>query len=359
MYDLGKTKLTLFPFSEIEMGTEEYQMGVLQSKKIYACDQCEYTGSKDGVKSHKNSKHRGIKYHCDQCEYISSCKSSLRRHKQSKHEGIRYPCDQCDHMAVARSGLRKHKQAIHGEAKYQCDQCEFVAKMPAILVKHKEKVHEGVKYPCDQCDYVTLDKDTMYNHKRAKHEVLKYSCDYCEYAATTNCRLKRHMVIHNDNRYPCEYCEYSTSKRTELKQHIKATHSYFAGSAEQDPLEVREENSKDYASSGCIKVESIDNPEEYASMHPVVITPRDDNSSIYPINLDLVKSEIKMEPTDFLELEQQDPIEVNWENETSIKEENDKFLQFHEIKEEPTITEAIGLFSEHKAPLDVSYEFVE
>ena len=326
------------------METEEYQMGFLQTKKIYTCDQCEYTGSKDGLKSHKRSKHRGIKYHCDQCEYVASFKSSLRRHKQSIHEGIRHPCDQCDHMATSLFGLKNHKQAIHGEDIYKCDQCEFVARMPNKLLQHKSRVHDGIKYPCDQCEYVTLDKVTLYHHKRAKHEVLKYTCELCEYAATSLCRLKRHMVVHNDQRYPCEYCEYSTSKRAQLKQHIKAIHSCFTGSGEQDPLEVKEENSNDYTSSEFIKVEDIDSSQEYAPMHPVVLDQLDDKSSIYPINLDLVKSEIKMEPTDFLEIEEQDPIEGNELDETSVKQEQVPFLQLDEIKEEPTVTEEMGLF---------------
>ena len=46
-------------------------------------------------------------------------------------------------------------------------------------------------------------------------------------------------------------------------------------------------------------------------------------------------------------------------NEISIKEENDPFLQLDEVKEEPTTNDEMVLFEEDNDPLDVSYEFVE
>merc|ERR1740128_482936 len=101
-------------------------------------------------------------------------------------------------------------------------------------------------------------------------------------------------------------------------------------------------------------------------MHPVALGQHDQTLAVeiqndfnHPINLDLVKSDIKMEPTNFLEPEEKDPIGMHGKNETIIKEENDIFLQLDEIKEEPTANEEIDLFSEHKNPLDVSYEFIE
>ena len=49
---------------------------------------------------------------------------------------------------------------------------------------------------------------------------------------------------------------------------------------------------------------------------------------------------------------------MHGKNETIIKEENDTFLQLDEIKGEPTTNE-MDLLSDHKNPLDFSYEFVE
>ena len=274
------------------------------TKKIYTCDQCEYTGSKDGLKSHKRSKHRGIKYHCDLCEFVANFKSGLRRHKRSRHEGIRYPCDQCDHMAMERSGLKMHKQAIHGDAKYQCDQCKFVAKMPASLAKHKKKVHEGVRYPCDQCEHVSFTAGYLKEHKQTKHEMIRYPCGYCEYATPRPSHLKRHMlVMHNENTndkgYPCEHCKYSATRPDLLQRHIAARHRYPAIEGVEEYL-----MSSDLLNPEIIMEEQTDT-QELAS--------------------DLVKSN------------DQDPLELDVKKEIYIKEESETMPLFDEIKQEPAI----------------------
>ena len=51
--------------------------------------ECDYTATRaDLLKSHKESKHEGIRYPCSDCDYASTRVSDLKRHKESKHEGI-------------------------------------------------------------------------------------------------------------------------------------------------------------------------------------------------------------------------------------------------------------------------------
>ena len=87
-----------------------------KAKKVYSCDQCEYTATQHGhLKTHKQAKHEGIRYPCDQCEYAATHLANLKRHIESKHEGIRYSCDQCEYVATNLRNLRKHKKSIHKE----------------------------------------------------------------------------------------------------------------------------------------------------------------------------------------------------------------------------------------------------
>ena len=85
----------------------------LDSKDVYSCDQCEYTGSRAALKHHKESKHDGIRYPCNQCDYAATTSGSLKTHNESKHEGIRYPCDQCDYAATKLDKLKIHKESKH------------------------------------------------------------------------------------------------------------------------------------------------------------------------------------------------------------------------------------------------------
>ena len=54
---------------------------------------------KTNLKTHKKSKHEGIRYPCDMCDFAGSTSSNLKVHKEAKHEGIRNPCDICEYAA--------------------------------------------------------------------------------------------------------------------------------------------------------------------------------------------------------------------------------------------------------------------
>ena len=54
---------------------------------LHTCDQCEYTGTKDALRYHRQAKHEGLRYSCDQCEYVATRLYSLNQHKQVQHAG--------------------------------------------------------------------------------------------------------------------------------------------------------------------------------------------------------------------------------------------------------------------------------
>ena len=166
------------------------------TNKIFTCDQCEYIGSKWGLKSHKRDMHRGIKYPCDECEFVANFRSNLRRHKQAKHEGIRYPCDQCDHISATPFCLKQHWKAFHGDDNYQCDQCEFVAKLPKNLLKHKRRVH--IKpHKCTLCDFKTGTKCDLKHHILFKHEDAHANCEECGLTFASYESQKMHFIFQN------------------------------------------------------------------------------------------------------------------------------------------------------------------
>ena len=47
------------------------------------------------LKSHKESKHHGIRYPCDKCEFAAPTAYNDKKLKELKHEGVRYPWIQC------------------------------------------------------------------------------------------------------------------------------------------------------------------------------------------------------------------------------------------------------------------------
>ena len=86
---------------------------------MYSCDytDCDYQGSKSGLRTHKMSKHLGITFPCDQCSYVANSAGNLSLHKHNKHSDIRsYPCDRCSYLSKTLDNLKQHVEAVHDKA---------------------------------------------------------------------------------------------------------------------------------------------------------------------------------------------------------------------------------------------------
>jgi len=159
---------------------------------IYSCNQCEFTGSKSGLWSHKKSIHVGLRYPCDQCEYAATHLSNLKEHKKSIHEGVQYPCNQCGLSYTKAASLKQHKKTIHEGIRYLCDQCEHVASTLSTLRYHKKTKHGGVRYPCSECEYAA----TQYCDLN-KHTKLKHSLDSLTVIKTKKARVSKYQKSQN------------------------------------------------------------------------------------------------------------------------------------------------------------------
>ena len=82
------------------------------------CNECDATyESYQSLKTHKESKHEGIRYSCDECDSVFAQPSNLRTHKKNKHRGITYPCNQCDFQATQKGNIYAHIRNRHTKRK--------------------------------------------------------------------------------------------------------------------------------------------------------------------------------------------------------------------------------------------------
>ena len=56
-----------------------------------------------------------MRYPCDHCEFAAVTAGHLKTHIESKHKGVRYPCDQCMYAATIKSDLKRHKKRKHNK----------------------------------------------------------------------------------------------------------------------------------------------------------------------------------------------------------------------------------------------------
>ena len=127
-------------------------MEVKHKKVKYECSQCDYTGSKYGLKDHGRAKHGGKLYICELCDYATSYESALSSHKKAQHEGVTYQCDLCDQKFNWRSGLKTHRETKHDKQLYACDQCDYKISNTRSLALHIKSKHEKVKFECKHCN---------------------------------------------------------------------------------------------------------------------------------------------------------------------------------------------------------------
>ena len=110
----------------------------------------------------------GSKFQCPQCDKLFSHNTSVHAHIRSVHEGVKYACNQCDYQAT-RQGLTIHIQSVHKGFRYACNQCDYQASSQSNLTLHIQSQHLGIKYACNQCDYQTTQQSHLKSHKKRKH----------------------------------------------------------------------------------------------------------------------------------------------------------------------------------------------
>ena len=214
---------------------EENEIDIpIQTKLAFNCDQCEFTYKrKSHLKSHKLTKHKGVRFDCDRCEFRATTRNILRQHIQSIHEGIRYYCYLCEYTSTKRREVRVHKEAIHNDptekvvppSSYECDLCESVLKTKRSLNDHMNYKHVGIKYPCDKCDFKAARKSNLRCHNLSKHSNEKLTCDQCSFQTFLPRQLELHKLsTHEGVRYNCGQCDYKTVLESRLRAHKKSRH---------------------------------------------------------------------------------------------------------------------------------------
>jgi len=194
----------------------------------YFCDRCDYGGkSKDQVKLHIQAKHEGSQYPCDECDYIAIQKTYLRKHYLRKHRksARRHKCSICDNKYRTKDKLKAHIESTHKGVQYSCSQCEYKANQKVNLKKHIQKNHNSEPFFCDICQYTTTLKLILKEHIETTHETSCVSCETCDKLFSNSSNLLKHVVSqHKDVSYQCDQCGFEAHLRENLNYHIVSQH---------------------------------------------------------------------------------------------------------------------------------------
>ena len=192
------------------------------------CQICDKTyNTKQGLKTHIESIHDGVRYPCSQCPYRASGKGTLKKHILFTHDKIGVTCMICDTKHRSETHLKRHIAEKHEKLKVSCSQCSFQTTNKYTLAWHIKNIHTANRelYRCEICENEYVSKNALQQHIATKHEGKRYPCDACHVLFSEPKSLKLHVkTIHENIRIPCNLCETTHSSKQHLKHHIENKH---------------------------------------------------------------------------------------------------------------------------------------
>ena len=135
-------------------------------------------------------------FNCLTCNSSFSSKQILRRHEDSIHKGIKFDCQDCGKQYTQKCDLTRHVNSVHKGIKFKCNQCEKKFTYASVRNTHVKSVHEQKKYRCSVCDYQATEHGNLKQHK---NQFIKVSSIYVQFVYTKQQQkvVLLHILRHN------------------------------------------------------------------------------------------------------------------------------------------------------------------
>ena len=177
----------------------------------------------------------GKRYSCKLCEKSYKGKQGLDSHINSVHRGVKsFSCQLCHNKSYTQShSLKQHIKTggyIFYRYKHLIFHKNFIVHLNFIFFT----VHEGVKaeklYKCISCDKSYTQSHSLKHHIRLVHGGQFYECQWCDKAYSDYGRYRSHIsIVHEGSKglYRCEPCGKAYTQSHSLKNHIKSGGFFF------------------------------------------------------------------------------------------------------------------------------------
>ncbi|XP_062605343.1 uncharacterized protein LOC134267140 isoform X2 [Saccostrea cucullata] len=223
------------PFKQKKPDEVAYEMN---EEGEFVCGVCNYKTSRKSNWYKHRKKHMGRKTHkCELCDYVAATSSNLKRH-QNIHLDVReHQCNQCGQTFRQKIHLERHIKYKHEEKAVKCPLCDYVCanENPDLKVHIKrrhipvedDEAKEAKSYTCAECGLMTYSKRDMRQHMKFHKSgpELKLFCEQCSFVTDCESRLRRHVLIHSNERpYQCGLCDYRGSQKEHVLRHMKTQH---------------------------------------------------------------------------------------------------------------------------------------
>ena len=147
-------------------------------------------------RKHERSVHKG-KEHCDKCGKVFIGKGYLKSHIKAVHErkslDVKCTFPECEEIFTNRSMRTRHINIVHYPNKYKCEVCKKTCASQQSLKRHILVHSDERNVECPDCDRKFKDKGDLSDHKWSAHTGVKhFACQHCPYRGATSSLLYHH-----------------------------------------------------------------------------------------------------------------------------------------------------------------------
>uniref|UniRef100_A0A336KRD6 CSON013292 protein n=1 Tax=Culicoides sonorensis TaxID=179676 RepID=A0A336KRD6_CULSO len=171
-------------------------------------------------------------FQCHHCDKRYHHKAELKFHIKSAHlkDDQKKNCEYCNKTYSSHVSLSYHIRRMHMDQPLEiCDQCGYATKSKYDLKKHVVAIHSIIiKEKCEICG---LEVKYLKKHMRVHAEApsLDFKCDICHVRFSHSHKLKRHMLVHSEEKpFVCTTCGKSFKRKINLDDHM-SQHTQIPG----------------------------------------------------------------------------------------------------------------------------------
>lgn len=224
---------------------ENRKHGMEHKRKKFLPNQCQFCGKDFNDVPAIQSSENKVQYRCDSSECDCGGQTFTTFHHFKYHHYRKCPkrrenteleklrtkgtwiCEHCGKKFEDVSNLRYHLRSVHERKfKYCCEICGHGTQIQSMLKRHMIVHSDEKPYKCDKCDYSCRRPGQLYYHKRYHHENEKpHLCSECGKSFLSNAKLQLHAASHATiKEFPCPHCDKFFACKNYVTSHVNSTH---------------------------------------------------------------------------------------------------------------------------------------
>lgn len=196
-----------------------------------------------------------LPYKCRLCEYRARWPSEIQQHMKNHSDEKPYHCPRCSYKSKWKWDVVKHLKRCGGGTIKDVIDTTKIRKLPPpnVTVNTEGAFHQDTPQPFRPHSDMqeNMQSRFVYNgfmqnmtENDQNEKVMTYECLECPFVGNSPAELKRHSVLHSENKpFSCTVCGYSSRWKCDLKKHMRTyghENSFMPQSEDKSPMYLQD-----------------------------------------------------------------------------------------------------------------------